>query len=252
MQKTPINFDWIRSTGNSMGFFGAAEQGTPVNLPDDFVINLPRDPDVVSGAASGYFPGGQATYTRQIAAPDEWAGKTVLLDIDGAYMNAEVMLNGEKIGYNPYGYTAFISDMTPHLKAGKQNELKVITQNRQPNSRWYSGGGLYREVNVWVGDKYYLHPWSVYVTTPEASAEKAVIRAQIDVTNATADEAAILLSGTISDNKGTKIAAKSVKVKAAANDCTAAELIFVVDSPSLWDAENPNLYSLRCELSANG
>jgi beta-galactosidase len=136
MLKVPFNFDWTRTIGNGMGFFmfGQVDE-TPVNLPDDFIINLPRDPKAESGAASGYFPGGQATYKKRFSTPQYWAGKTILLDVDGAYMNAEVMLNGEKIGYNPYGYTPFFSDMTPHISTQKDNELKIITQCRQPNSR---------------------------------------------------------------------------------------------------------------------
>ena len=140
--------------------------------PDDF-ISTSRD-RTLQGSRQRLFPE-PGDVRQKFDAPSDWEGKTVLLDIDGAYMNAEVFLNEEKIGYNPYGYTPFFSDMTDYLKPCTQNELKVITQCRQPNSRWYSGGGLYREVNVWVGDAYYIHTRATFITTPDVSPIKAQV-----------------------------------------------------------------------------
>lgn len=255
MKKIPFLFNWTRNVGEGMGFFAALsmqQNGVKVDLPDDFVIDLPRDANVTSGPATGFFPGGQATYIKKFDAPADWEGKTVLLDIDGAYMNAEVMLNGEKIGYNPYGYTPFFSDMTPHLEAGKNNEITVITQNRQPNSRWYSGGGLYREVNIWVGDIYHIHPWSTFITTPDVSSDKATVKVETQVTNTSGKEAAVQLNLTICDSNNNVVCSKKSDLTLLPTGETKAELEFVVEDPKLWDDQNPNLYKMLYEVSADG
>ena len=98
--------------------------------------------------------------------------------------------------------------MTPHLEAGKNNEITVITQNRQPNSRWYSGGGLYREVNIWVGDIYHIHPWSTFITTPDVSSDKATVKVETQVTNTSGKEAAVQLKLTICDSNNNVVCSK--------------------------------------------
>lgn len=250
MKKIPFSLGWGRVIGNGMGFFAMGGPASePVDLPDDFVINMERSADVVSGAASGYFPGGQATYTKKFDMPEDWAGKTVLLDVDGAYMNAEVMLNGEKIAYNPYGYTPFFADMSEFI-AGS-NELKVITQSRQPNSRWYAGGGLYREVNIWVGGEYYIHPWGVFVTTPVAEKDRARVRTEIEITNSTITHARLTVKARVIDKSGRAVA--SVEREIGANSgVTPVYLELEVDSPSLWEHESPDLYTLETELVKSG
>ena len=85
---------------------GGGEMET-VHLPHDYIINKPRTPDSPGGASTGFFPGGQGTYIKDFDMPEEWKDKTVLLDIDGAYMNSEVFLNGDKLFHHPYGYTAY-------------------------------------------------------------------------------------------------------------------------------------------------
>lgn len=246
MRKISFNLDWLRVIGNGMGFFDfGGAKGEYVDLPNDFIINMERKEDVVSGSASGYFPGGQATYIKDFTSPQEWAGKTVLLDVDGAYMNAEVLLNGEKIGYNPYGYTPFFSDMTAYMKSAGSNELKIITQCRQPNSRWYSGGGLYREVNIWVGDQYYIHPWSTFITTPEVSSDSATVKAEVEVTNATNEPSKVTLLAKVFAPDGAEVASKTASIRLPAKDKSFTELVLSVSSPELWDAENPNLYSIE-------
>ena len=252
MLKIPFNFDWTRVISDSMDIHAFRRQkGTPVNLPDDFIINLTRNPNVISGPASGFFPGGQAVYLKKFDTPEDWAGKTVLLDVDGAYMNAEVLLNEEKIAYNPYGYTPFFADMTKLLKRDKKNELIIITQCRQPNSRWYSGGGLYREVNIWIGDKYYIHPWSVFITTPEVSADRAVVSSKVEITNTSGKAADVKLAASIFSGL-TEVAGKSAQIALSSGGNTSVELLFDIDRPRLWDADNPNLYTVKFEVIAEG
>ena len=89
------------------------------------------------------------------------------IEFEGVYMNAEVSINGQLVALHPYGYTSFIVDLTPHLKYGAENVLKVVVNNSaQPNSRWYSGTGIYRHVWLRTGGALRIPPWGVFITTP--------------------------------------------------------------------------------------
>ena len=102
MVKIPFSLGWERAIGQSKEFWlGNDNPRVKVDLPDDFIINQPRTAEAVGGASTGYFPGGRAVYTKCFEAPAEWSDKTVVLDIDGAYMNAEVTMNGEALGVHP-------------------------------------------------------------------------------------------------------------------------------------------------------
>ena len=160
MKKIPFNLNWERVIGEKRSLWQVeSNPAVQVNLPDDFIINLPRKPDSIGGAATGFFTGGRAVYTKSFDVPEEWEGKTVLLDIDGAYMNAEVTLNGEALGVHPYGYTPWQINLNNAIIPGEKNDIEIVTRCIQPDSRWYSGGGLYREINLWVGESCHIRPW---------------------------------------------------------------------------------------------
>ena len=150
-----------------------------ISLPHDAMICERRRPDLESGSASGFFPGGKYVYVRSLYGREEWKDKAVILEFEGVYMNASVWLNGEYMGGWIYGYTNFYIDLTGKLKTGEENELKVIADNsRTPNSRWYTGSGIYRPVNLWVGEPNHILPEGVRIQT--VSTEPAVIRVRTE------------------------------------------------------------------------
>ena len=239
MKRIAFSFDWGRMDGRPHWFNPAANY-TPVDLPDDFCLNKHRDPDTPGGASVGYIPGGEATYKKDFLTPADWAGKTVLLGFDGAYMNAEVTLNNDLFFHHPYGYTAFFADLTKSLRpAGQPNRLSVATSSIQPNTRWYSGGGLFRQVDVYVGGRAYIHPWAFFVTTPQVSAESAVVRVQGHVTNTgAACEGKVQLCAVGGD--GREAARAELSLSLAEGD-TAFSAELTVAQPALWDVDAPNL-----------
>ncbi len=98
---------------------------------------------------------------------EDWKDKSVLLELEGVYMYAQVAVNGNETGVHPYGYTSFHVDLKPYLKFGAENEVTVTANNSaQPNSRWYSGTGIYRHAWLRVGEGVHIKPWGVFVTTP--------------------------------------------------------------------------------------
>ena len=121
------------------------EEPYSVTLPHDAMRSEPRTAESVSEGNSGWYLGGDYEYTKHVFVPSEYSGKKVLIEFESVYHNAEVYINGKKAAYRPYGYTNFYVDTEGFLKYEAQNEIRVIARNSdQPNSRWYSGTGIYR------------------------------------------------------------------------------------------------------------
>ncbi|KAB2824521.1 MAG: hypothetical protein F9K10_02320 [Paludibacter sp.] len=136
--------------------------------------------------ATGNVMGGTGWYRKTFTLDKSSAGKKVQILFDGVYMNSEVWINGQSLGVHPYGYTPFYYDLTPHLNpSGEKNTLAVKVNNHGKNSRWYSGSGIYRHVDLIVTEKIHLPVWGIFVTTPEVSAEKALVKLNIKVINDT-------------------------------------------------------------------
>ena len=139
-----------------------------LDLPHDWSIEGKPDRANPTAGAGGYYPAGVAWYRKTLAVPSSWRGKRVSIYFEGVYGIAEVFINGESLGTHPYGYTAFSHDLTPHLTYGGRNVLAVRVDNsRQPNSRWYSGSGVYRHVWLVVTEPVHIGQWGVAITTPE-------------------------------------------------------------------------------------
>ena len=135
-----------------------------VELPHDWSIEGRPSKDNPTGSEGGYFPAGAGWYRKTFSAPPERRGKRVIVEFDGVYRDATVYLNGHKLGNQPYGYTSFSFDVTPDLDFSGLNVLAVRVDNSaQPNSRWYSGSGIYRHVRVVVTDPVHVAHWGVLV-----------------------------------------------------------------------------------------
>ena len=130
------------------------------------------------------------------------------LEFEGVYMNAEVSINGQLIPSQPYGYSSFIVDLTPYLKYGQENTIGVVANNTaQPNSRWYSGTGIYRHVWLRTGGHIHIQPWGVFVTTPVVEPElgTCVIQVATELANIAGTDGVVLRS-TILDAQGIQVA----------------------------------------------
>ena len=125
------------------------------------------------------------------------------VEFDGVYRDATVYLNGHKLGTHPYGYTSFTFDLTPDLNFTGPNVLAVRVDNSaQPNSRWYSGSGIYRHVRVVVTDPTHVAHWGVFVTTPKVSDESATVAIQTNVENDSAKSTGVTVETTLYDRAG--------------------------------------------------
>lgn len=214
---------------------GKESEAVSIDLPHDAMILEKRDPGLENGNATGFLPGGKYVYTKSIFGEKELMDKSLLLEFEGVYMDSSVYLNGERVGARLYGYSDYYVDLSGKLKEGEQNELKVIVDNsRTPNSRWYSGSGIYRPVFLWKGAVHHICPDGVKVKT--ISTDPAVV--EISIT-AQKEEGMELVSDIEKDGK----------VVARLEGTTG---VVKVPNAELWTAETPNLYTIKTKLMQNG
>lgn len=137
-----------------------------LSLPHDWAIEGDFSASAPSGATGGALPGGTAWYRKTFSVDTADAGKCVFVDFDGVYMNSTVWINGNCLGTRPYGYSSFRYDITPYLNYGGDNVMAVRVDNSdQPNSRWYSGCGIYRHVWIVKTSPIHVDHWGTYVVT---------------------------------------------------------------------------------------
>jgi beta-galactosidase len=165
-----------------------------VNLPHDWAIKGPffegSDPEV--GGGMGRLPShGVAWYRTKLDIPASDAGKSIFLDVDGAMSYAMVWLNGKLVGGWPFGYTSWRVDLTPYVVPGAENQLAIRVDNPNHSSRWYPGGGIYR--NVWLVKTNPVHVghWGTFVTTTDVSEASATINLEVIIDNDSKDDATI-------------------------------------------------------------
>jgi len=220
-----------------------------VDLPHDWSIELDRDPGSPSGSAGGYFPTGVGWYQKRLAASDEWRGKKVLIEFDGVYTNAEVWLDEHFLGRHPYGYTSFHYYLTSHLKGGAEHVLRVLVDNScQPNSRWYSGSGIYRHVWLWLGDRLHVPLDGVWVATPDVSPTDATVLVRTTVANETEDERDLTLRTRVLTPSGRPADSVDLQDTIAAGGRLDYAQELAVRRPKLWSPDAPQLYRLETEL----
>ena len=252
MIKLDFNRNWKRRIDDmTYEMFADPSSAVSVDLPDDFAIHLHRTPDVPIGSNSGFIPGGQGIYTKEFDVPASYAGKTVILDLDGAYMNAEVLINREQIAHHPYGFTPFQMNISDVLMPGMKNQIQIITQCRLPGARWYSGGGLYRQVSLYVGEPCHVEPWDLQVITESVENGSAAVSVKAAITNEHSEEKEVLCKVTLTDPDGTA-AAEQTRQLILKPGRTETAFLLSLSSPQLWDDLTPNLYELRLDVQAEG
>jgi beta-galactosidase len=224
-----------------------------VDLPHDWSIEGRPAKDNPTGSGGGFYPAGTGWYRKTFSAPAEWKGKRVTVEFDGVYRDATVYLNGRKLGNQPYGYTSFRFDLTPDLDFSGPNVLAVRVDNSaQPNSRWYSGSGIYRHVRVVVNNAVHVADWGVFVTTKQASNESTVISVRTRVANETAERSGLTVETRIVDSAGKPISNTKSTIDAPAGGGAEVNQEMAVSRPVFWSPESPALYRAVTRLLEGG
>jgi beta-galactosidase len=229
-------------------------QWRSLNLPHDWSIEGTFSKDNPATFSGGALPGGIGWYRKTFTVPELDKNKLIFIDFDGVYRNSEVWINGHYLGKRPYGYSSFRYELTPYLKYGNEkNVLAVKVDNsQQPNSRWYSGSGIYRNVWLVTVNKIHVDHWGTFITTPEVSQQSAKVSLKIKVSNTLEQDQSVTLK-TILINKEGKNAGKSEsKISVQKGSLSEAEQDIVVSNPELWSVENPVLYKAVTTVESNG
>lgn len=224
-----------------------------LNLPHDWSIEGDFSKNSPSGAGGGALPGGVGWYRKVFTMDKQYADKKVFIDFDGIYMNAEIFINGNALGVRPYGYISFRHDLTPYLKFDEPNILAVRVDNSmQPNSRWYSGSGIYRNVWLTVLNPVHVDLWGTYVTTPEVTTEKATLKIITTIKNDLASETDVELTSRLLDKNNKEIENNTINIQVKADDKVEKEQLLTLANPRLWTLDDPYLYKIKTELRVNG
>lgn len=224
-----------------------------LELPHDWAIEGDFSEDHPSGSGGGALPGGVGWYRKTFFVDEELEGKKTFIDFDGVYMNSDVWINGIHLGHRPFGYISFRYDLTPHLKYGGKNTLSVRVDNsEQPNSRWYSGCGIYRNVWLTTVDPVYVDLWGVYVTTPVVSEDRAVVSVNTSIKNEFDHEVEIKAETAIIDPTGKEVASASVSQSVDSHATQEIAQEITVRNPILWSVENPTLYETVTRIYVDG
>jgi len=227
-----------------------------VSVPHDWSIAGPVDQANPSGAAGGFFPAGVAWYRKAFSLPARDAHQRVYIAFDGVMANSDVWINGFHLGQRPNGYVSFYYDLTGHVKFGAaaHNVIAVRCDTaRQPASRWYEGGGIYRPVRLVLMRDVHLEPWSTFVTTPVATAGRATVRTQATVVNDSSAEQRAALEVTLTAPDGTPAGTfVTVEQTIAPGSHAAFTAEISVTTPQLWDIDHPSLYRALARVKILG
>ncbi|HEL1648396.1 glycoside hydrolase family 2 TIM barrel-domain containing protein [Streptococcus suis] len=220
------------SNGWSYKHLGTNEPFKEITVPHDAMFYEPRTETAVGGRNIGFFEGHDYIYRKEFHANKEWENSRILIEFEGVYHNAEVYLNNKKIHFRPYGYTNFFVDISKELLFDEMNVLEVVAYNSdQPNSRWYSGAGLYRPVHLYVGGKKHIKENGVRIKT--LSLNPATIQLSIEASGSGQAIATIYY-------KDHEVSQHNLELDESG---TSSQNI-VIDQARLWSAENPNLYKM--------
>ena len=254
-ERVSLNRNWT--------FTSADGKSKTINVPHDYLIEQPwvapaadeKADNSDAGAniksrlsARGFKELESGTYTKTITAENAWKGKRIILDFQGIMYVADVFLNGKQIGKTAYGYLGFEIDITNKLKYGQDNEIKVVCGQGSPkDSRWYTGGGLFRDVDLNIMDaQLYFKRHPLYITTTDNKIVN--ISANIQCNTKQKD---YTMQVTITDPNGNIIKDEKQTINRNRNYRYGEEVklpAITIDNAMLWDCEHPNLYTAKVTL----
>ncbi len=239
-KKINLNRDWRFHLGDepAADFMGYDDNAwRVVTLPHDWSVAHPFDRKHASG--TGYLPGGTAWYRKHFILPEDIKGKRVRITFGGVYKHARVYINSNHLGSNAYGYTTFTFDVSEFIRPG-ENVLSVRVEHEEvADSRWFTGSGIYRDVVCEISDMRCFRQNGIFVTTKEASAEKAVVNIAYET-----------LGGEGAAFEVVDVSGKIVAYGQATGESGSCE--FPVENPALWSVDTPNLYTLRAKVLVGG
>jgi len=254
-QKILLDFNWKFSQSDTIGAdkekFNDSKWRV-LNLPHDWSIENEFDEKSATGGGGGYLPTGVGWYRKEFVLPKTERGKNVLIEFEGVYMNSDVWINGHHLGHYPNGYMSFYYDLTPFIKSGKNIIAVRVDNSLQPNSRWYSGSGIYRPVWLYISDLLHIAHWGTYITTPSPDANSAIVVIQSKIENRYSLSQSAILRSMIVDINGNEVAKTETSFTINANTSKDTLQRISIPGPHLWSLEDPYLYTVHQQIINKG
>jgi len=252
---TPLTFNSDFNEGWKFRLIDSATADTNwknVKIPHDWSVETSFD-SINGEGATGYLLGGVGKYKKEFSLNLD-KSQVAYIVFDGVYNNATVSLNGEELGFHPYGYSPFYFDISKQLQTSEaENILEVsVDRTRYADSRWYTGSGIYRNVELFVKDKLHIPIWGVFVSTPEVSSNSAKVSIAIDVKNNFLEEQKFDLATDIFNAKNEKLTAVSTTIIIAPESNQNVIQETNVANPVLWDVSSPELYKAVTTIKKEG
>lgn len=228
-----------------------------LQLPHDWSIEGNFSSEHTTTTQGGALPAGVGWYRKSFQIPAGGNNKNITIEFDGVYCNSQVWINGHNLGIWPYGYTSFSYNLTPYiLPAPQRNVIAIKVDNsKQPNSRWYSGSGIYRNVRLVVTGSIAVKKWGQFITTPIVGEKQATIRLQTVIANTADITKDVKLVTKIFNAAGKQVGLKNKAGEAIVNvkkGETEQVQEFELNLPRLWSVNSPHLYKAITQLWADG
>lgn len=224
-----------------------------LDLPHDWSIEADFSLKNPATPGGGALPGGIGWYRKDFVVDKFDEGKNVYIDFDGIYWNSKVWINGHLLGERPNGYISFRYDLTPYIKVGERNVIAVRVDNsKQPNSRWYSGSGIYRNVRLVTTNDLHVDLWGTYVTTPTVTKDNAEIKIETNIKNSSDLSQTFELYSILIDKDGKEIAGINNSESVGIGENISMNQSLKVSNPILWSIDNPYLYKIVTRIEQNG
>lgn len=262
MRNQNIDKGWQFNYGIPGGFPDPSRGNTTlnVNLPHDYMISSQVKKDAPGAASSGFYTEGVAYYSKKMLIPAEWDNDDVYLKFDGVMMNATIDINGCKASLQHNGYVPFVVDITGFVYFGSENSITVtVNPSMQPNSRWYTGAGIFRSVEIMHFPKLHIANDGIYGYTKDiefsdnGDATRAYLHTQIQIQNNTLENKIAKVTAFLTkDGSDEVIISRSQKIQINPASAETAYINMTLTDPLLWDAENPNLYRLHAKVTELG
>jgi len=215
-----------------------------LDLPHDWSIEGEFSEKHPASPGGGALPGGVGWYRKTFRVSPSEKERMTYITFDGVYRNSEVWINGNYLGKRPYGYSSFRYDLTQWLKYGEEDNVIAVRvdNSAQPNSRWYSGSGIYRNVWLTTTEKIAVDQWGTFITTPEVSSEEALLRVTTQIRNSTGSKADVRLETTVYDSDNRRVVRTETDQVEVPVSGTAVTQELTVRNPRLWSVDDPKLY----------
>ncbi|WP_405182718.1 DUF4982 domain-containing protein [Nocardia sp. NBC_01377] len=225
----------------------------PVTLPYDAMFFEARDPDCKNGGNTGFYPGGVYRYSKSFTALEEWRERAVVLEFEGVYHRSQVFVNGRLAGERPSGYALFHVAVDDFLVFGTENTIEVVADNSdEPNSRWYTGSGIYRPVHLMVGGRVRIAPTGVRIATEALSGSTAIVGVVTLVVNDSEAARTVTVSARFTGPDGAAIEPTIGELAIPAHGTAELRQQVSVAQAALWSPDTPHMYRAEVTVSEGG